>query len=108
MSCGAFFVTQFNFKKWTLLFSKDALIKSDSKDVQNATEHFYFKSMVFLNFIFLKESSKYIITVYTKIWSSTTVLIIQNVYWAANQHIRTISEGSRLSNDIKNNISQFY
>ncbi len=55
--------------------------------------HFYFKDM---NFEFLKKKiiqvSWKIIS--TKISSSKTVFNIDNNKWAANQHIRMISEGS--------------
>jgi len=70
------------------------LIKSDSKDIYNVTKHFYFKWMMFS---FIKNPEKKCITVFTKILSKTavsTLIIIINVSWAVNQHIRMISEGS--------------
>ncbi len=51
--------------------------------------------------LFIKEFWK---QKFKKIWNSTTVnkIIIRNVSWAANQHIRMISEGSCDTEDWSN------
>ncbi len=59
------------------------LMKSDSKDIYNDTKK------LILNFLFIKESSTNVLYIQKNI---TLFLIIIHVSWAANQHIRMISE----------------
>ncbi len=74
------------------------LIRSDNKDIYNVTKDL--RRMP--TFLFNKESWINL-TVSTKIWSSTTIfLIIRNVSWAANQHIKMISVRSCDTEDWSN------
>ncbi len=101
----------FFFKKLILLFSKDTLNwpKIDSKDIYNVKKLFLFQiNAVLSNFLSIKGYWKQCITVSMKIWSSTIVFNIDNnqkcfwFFWAANQHIRIISEGSCDTEDWSN------
>ncbi len=67
------------------------------------------RNAVLLNFLFIKESLKNVNgsnkTVFAEILRSnsvSTLIIIRDVSWAANQHIRMISEGSRDTEDWSN------
>ncbi len=91
----------FFLKKLILLLSKDALnwSKVTGKTFIMLQKLISISNKCCFNFLFIKESWKIkYITVYTKIFSRTIVfnnnclIIIRNVSWAANHHIRMISE----------------
>ncbi len=73
------------------------MIKSDSKDINNITKKIYFKLYLFERYIYqtvLKKktvSTKWLIT---KTGCNTDDDDNNNNFWAANQHIKMISEGS--------------
>ncbi len=52
------------------------LIKNESKDIYNGMKDFYFKSILFFHFLFIKKSWK--VTFYTNILRSTIVFNIDN------------------------------
>ncbi len=72
------------------------LIRTDIKTFIILKRFWFQINAVLLNFLCIKE-----ITFTTKIWSSTT-LIIMNVSWTSNQHIVMISEGSCDTEDWSN------
>ncbi len=74
-------------------------IKSDSKDFCVTKKIIFQLNAVLLNFLFIKEIWKKCITVLTQLFLA---LIISNVSWAPNQHIRLISEGSCDTEDCSN------
>ncbi len=53
-----------------------------------------------LNFLFIKNPKKVLWFPQTQLFSS--LIIIRNVSWAANQHIRMVSEGSCDTEDWSN------
>ncbi len=74
-------------------------IKSDSKDFCVTKKYIFQLNAVLLNFLFIEESWKKCITVLSQLFLA---LIISNVSWAPNQHIRMISEGSCDTEDYSN------
>ncbi len=82
------------------------MIKSDSKDTYDVTKDFYFQiNAVLLNFLFKESWKKKIYHCFHKRYLAEQLfllLIIRNVSWAENQHIRMISEGSCDTGDWSN------
>ncbi len=79
-----------------LVFSKDALIKSDSKDIYNVTNDFYSSQ---------NPEKQNVSRFPQKYWVAqlfSTLIIIRNVSWAANQNIKMISEESCDTEDWSN------
>ncbi len=72
---------RFSFKEINAFIQQEhiTLIKSDSKDIYNVSEDFYFIQMLF---------------VWPFCTMLSTLILIRNVYLVVNQHIRMISEGS--------------
>ncbi len=96
------------FEKRTHLFNKTAFnwskltVKSFTFRVKSFFMLFVCLCCAFPFFRILKKS----FMISTKIWSSRTIskliIIIRNAFWAANQHIRMISEGSCDTEDWSN------
>ncbi len=77
--------------------------------IYNVTKDFHFKQMLFIwiHQTFLKNMYP---VFHKTVFSSTTIstlIIIRNVSWAANQHIRMISEGSCDTEDWSNDCWKF-
>ncbi len=104
----------FIFLNILIFFTEEGCIQlvGDSRDIYNVTKYFYLKKKLFFWTFYLsknpeKKSWKIkCITLSTKMFSTqlfSTLLIIRNVSWAANQYIIMISEGSCDTEDWSNN-----
>ncbi len=74
------------------------LIKSDSKTCIMLQNILLQINALLLNFLFIKNPGK---KLSAKLFS--TLIIIRNIYWATNKHIRMISEGLCDTEDCDNN-----